>query len=154
MERGNYPVKFDFAKGIGPDTRDRLIRTAAVIKGYGKEGTKRRLLVVELSREGFTDTQVDAALSFLARSGIITRTSRGCYWSDRRLLPVPIRIEYGPNESCARPASERVYVAKDRKCLKCGIKFESEWPGNRVCVQCKSHADWKSGSADMSVRYR
>ncbi len=34
---------------------------------------------------------------------------------------------------------------KMRKCLRCTTEFESAWPGERVCGNCKKTAAWRSG---------
>ncbi len=45
-----------------------------------------------------------------------------------------------------KPESDRVYVAKARKCLMCSSEFMSSWPGERVCKSCKETAAWKDSS--------
>jgi len=34
---------------------------------------------------------------------------------------------------------------KTRKCLVCKVEFLSEWAGERVCRNCKSRSEWRSG---------
>lgn len=34
--------------------------------------------------------------------------------------------------------------AKTRDCLRCSSSFESEWPGERICHQCKASSTWKN----------
>ena len=46
----------------------------------------------------------------------------------------------------SRPTSDRDYVKKVRKCLKCGQGFESSWSGERVCRSCKSTHVWRDGN--------
>jgi hypothetical protein len=35
--------------------------------------------------------------------------------------------------------------SKFRRCLMCRDRFESSWPGERVCKRCKSTAAWREG---------
>lgn len=35
--------------------------------------------------------------------------------------------------------------AKTRLCLRCQTKFESRWPGERICSRCKGSAAWRQG---------
>jgi hypothetical protein len=51
----------------------------------------------------------------------------------------------------SKPQSDRVYEAKERKCLCCRADFVSEWEGNRVCPSCKSSDGWHGQSRDHSV---
>lgn len=43
-----------------------------------------------------------------------------------------------------KPAPERRYKPKVRKCLMCRSEFKSSWPGERVCRNCKGNEAWKS----------
>ncbi len=52
----------------------------------------------------------------------------------------------------AKPASDREYKRARRKCLgPCGLSFESEWEGNRVCPSCKGGDGWRGPGRDHSV---
>ena len=51
------------------------------------------------------------------------------------------------SEKNTKPESDKVYEAKQRKCLKCRSEFLSEWPGERVCKSCKSTSAWRDGMA-------
>jgi hypothetical protein len=50
------------------------------------------------------------------------------------------------NDDHKKPSSDHVYAAKTRGCLMCGDKFISEWPGERVCKQCKQSVAWQTGT--------
>lgn len=41
-----------------------------------------------------------------------------------------------------RPEPQEV---KHRRCLMCRDRFESSWPGERVCKRCKSTVTWREG---------
>ena len=43
------------------------------------------------------------------------------------------------------PEPLRAYEIKPRCCLMCRIEFDSSWPGERVCAECKRTDDWKNG---------
>ncbi len=49
-----------------------------------------------------------------------------------------------------KPKPERVYEAKTRLCLMCRNSFVSEWPGERVCRDCKSRAKWREATTAIS----
>ena len=49
-----------------------------------------------------------------------------------------------------KPAPERTYVAKTRRCLKCRKPFESEWAGERICQHCKSLDSWRRATTSTS----
>ncbi len=53
--------------------------------------------------------------------------------------------------SVSKPKTERVHVAKTRKCLKCCEPFESEWSGERVCKHCKSLDSWREATTSTPV---
>jgi len=36
-------------------------------------------------------------------------------------------------------------LPKTRQCLRCQVRFESEWSGERICPRCKGSKDWRSG---------
>ena len=38
-----------------------------------------------------------------------------------------------------------VDVRKERKCLMCGTRFESDGAHNRICPKCKSTEAWRRG---------
>lgn len=38
------------------------------------------------------------------------------------------------------------HTPKKRRCLMCHTEFESTWAGERVCRQCKSSSQWRSGA--------
>jgi hypothetical protein len=38
------------------------------------------------------------------------------------------------------------HTPKTRRCLMCHTQFESTWAGERVCRQCKSSSQWRSGA--------
>ena len=35
---------------------------------------------------------------------------------------------------------------KLRRCLRCGVAFDSEWAGERICSHCKGTAAWRNGT--------
>jgi hypothetical protein len=43
------------------------------------------------------------------------------------------------------PEPEREHERKQRRCLKCRKLFMSDWPGERICPQCKTKEDWRDG---------
>ena len=47
---------------------------------------------------------------------------------------------------------EVAHVRKERLCLMCGVKFESQWSGDRVCPKCKNGTAWRQGGAWDSSR--
>ena len=51
------------------------------------------------------------------------------------------------DESHKKPESDKIYVRKQRKCLRCQETFTSAWPGERVCTPCKSSSEWSDGIA-------
>jgi hypothetical protein len=36
---------------------------------------------------------------------------------------------------------------KKRRCLMCRKTFLSEWPGERICPQCKRKHSWREGDS-------
>lgn len=38
-----------------------------------------------------------------------------------------------------------ILVRKERTCLACQKPFSSEWPGERICHNCKKGSVWRSG---------
>ncbi len=42
------------------------------------------------------------------------------------------------------------HVCKERQCLKCGVKFESKWSGDRICSKCKNGSAWREGATWLS----
>ena len=52
-----------------------------------------------------------------------------------------VSIKKPENEEDVRRDDER----KTRKCLVGRVEFLSEWAGERVCRNCKSRSDWRSG---------
>lgn len=47
----------------------------------------------------------------------------------------------------AKPRAEKAYEPKGRCCLMCGDDFVSSWPGERVCRECKTKANWRDGES-------
>ena len=47
----------------------------------------------------------------------------------------------------SKPEPDRKYETKQRKCLKGREPFLSEWPGERICTNCKSMAFWRDTQA-------
>jgi hypothetical protein len=35
--------------------------------------------------------------------------------------------------------------ARERRCLMCGERFQSEWAGERICKRCRQTAAWRQG---------
>jgi hypothetical protein len=35
---------------------------------------------------------------------------------------------------------------KHRECLRCQVKFHSEWAGERICPRCKGKSAWREGA--------
>ena len=50
------------------------------------------------------------------------------------------------SEKNQKPAPDRIYEAKKRKCLMCRKDFTSAWAGERVCKDCKQTAAWNDSS--------
>ncbi len=50
------------------------------------------------------------------------------------------------SEMNKKPAPDRVYASKKRKCLMCRKSFASSWPGERVCKDCKQTSAWRDPS--------
>jgi len=46
-----------------------------------------------------------------------------------------------------KPQAERNYEHKRRNCLMCHGAFVSEWPGERVCQDCKKSGEWRDGAS-------
>jgi len=44
-----------------------------------------------------------------------------------------------------KPQSDRVHEKKRRNCLMCQTPFMSNWPGERVCGNCKQSSAWREG---------
>jgi len=57
------------------------------------------------------------------------------------------RVLMMSDESHKKPESDKIYVRKQRKCLRCQEAFTSAWPGERVCTPCKSSSEWRDGIA-------
>ncbi|MFO7854610.1 MAG: hypothetical protein R6V44_05230 [Paracoccaceae bacterium] len=36
-------------------------------------------------------------------------------------------------------------LPRERSCLRCRTRFESEWSGERICRRCKGTTSWRSG---------
>lgn len=45
----------------------------------------------------------------------------------------------------SKPTPSYVEPPKTRRCLMCRDRFESSWPGERVCKRCKSTVAWREG---------
>lgn len=43
---------------------------------------------------------------------------------------------------------------RDRKCLRCGTTFPSEWSGERICRRCKSTTGWRDGRSHSGTPNR
>ena len=52
-----------------------------------------------------------------------------------------------PSRSILKPQPERVYAHKRRDCLMCHRTFVSEWPGERICHDCKKSVEWRNGAS-------
>ena len=105
--------------------RVRHLITLEIVVGPGKG-----------SREGMTLAGEDArpaARGFDPMHGVV----------NRREATVPKAV----NGRVTKPAPERQHEAKRRKCLMCRREFKSEWPGHRVCGDCKQTDAWASGDA-------
>ena len=46
---------------------------------------------------------------------------------------------------------ERTYIAETRRCLNCRERFESSWPGERICRRCKARDSWRDGTTSAPV---
>lgn len=44
-----------------------------------------------------------------------------------------------------KPHPAETHRPKLRRCLMCRDRFESSWPGERVCKRCKSTVAWREG---------
>jgi hypothetical protein len=45
----------------------------------------------------------------------------------------------------SKPGPSTPQDVKKRRCLMCRDRFESSWPGERVCKRCKSTVAWREG---------
>jgi len=45
----------------------------------------------------------------------------------------------------SKPRPSEPQEPKSRRCLMCRDRFESAWPGERICKRCKSTAAWREG---------
>ena len=63
------------------------------------------------------------------------------------LTAVTVEFSSMSDESHKKPESDKIYVRKQRKCLRCQEAFTSAWPGERVCTPCKSSSEWRDGIA-------
>jgi len=45
----------------------------------------------------------------------------------------------------SKPKPDEPQQVKLRRCLMCHDRFESGWPGERICKRCKSTAAWREG---------
>ncbi len=52
-----------------------------------------------------------------------------------------------PTSSKLKPQADRKYARKWRDCLMCHGTFVSEWPGERICQNCKKGVDWRNGAS-------
>ena len=50
-----------------------------------------------------------------------------------------------PHKGHRKPQRDQAFQAKERNCLMCGSRFQSSWPGERICKRCKESATWRSG---------
>jgi hypothetical protein len=57
------------------------------------------------------------------------------------------KLEIMTDNSHKKPESDRGYERKRRACLRCQKQFNSSWPGERVCMPCKSTTEWREGIA-------
>ena len=46
------------------------------------------------------------------------------------------------SEKNKKPRSDRQYETKTRKCLMCRNEFNSSWPGERICSNCKTETSY------------
>jgi hypothetical protein len=46
--------------------------------------------------------------------------------------------------------SFRGAARKQRRCLKCQVQFNSEWPGERICERCKRLQAWRESGGWQS----
>ena len=53
----------------------------------------------------------------------------------------PVDLKTPEIEQDAKRDDER----KTRMCLVGKVPFLSEWPGERICRNCKSRSNWRSG---------
>ncbi len=51
------------------------------------------------------------------------------------------------SRSILKPQAEREYAHKRRDCLMCHGTFVSEWPGERICQNCKKSVAWRNGAS-------
>ena len=56
-----------------------------------------------------------------------------------------------PSRSILKPQAEREYAHKRRDCLMCHGTFVSEWPGERICQDCKKSVEWPLIEGDPLV---
>jgi Zn finger protein HypA/HybF involved in hydrogenase expression len=38
------------------------------------------------------------------------------------------------------------HAPKERQCLRCETRFDSEWAGERICPHCKNSNAWRTGA--------
>ena len=41
--------------------------------------------------------------------------------------------------------NENKTEARERRCLMCKERFDSEWAGERICKRCRQTAAWRQG---------
>ena len=54
----------------------------------------------------------------------------------------------GASKEQKKPDPTHEYAPKTRACLRCQAKMISKWPGERVCVRCKSSSAWRGGDLE------
>ena len=51
----------------------------------------------------------------------------------------------GVSNSRREPDPQARDVPKNRACLRCKVRFESQWSGERICRRCKNSTNWRNG---------
>ena len=99
-------------------------------KQAGTQGEKAYRLRAE---DGWHWTTIALEMGYANKDAARAAAAR---WAASRGLPMPglLTVETQP-----------------RRCLGCGVTFDSEGVWNRICVGCKGDPAW-SGPADLAVR--
>lgn len=97
------------------------------------------------TKSGIKNTTFPKLIQDLNSKGLIQ--CRGPRWkrivtltgNPKRVIEV---LKYSKKSEHSKPVSENQHKVRD--CLKCRKKFDSEWPGERICKDCKSSAEWRA----------
>jgi hypothetical protein len=96
---------------------------------------------------------VKGRLSYLCHGGFVNRIGKGSHRQlyvtalGQALLDDPEACEDAlvDSKTISKPEAIRTYERKVRHCLSCRREFTSDWPGNRVCGDCRRTVTWQEG---------